>query len=492
MSFTIFSLAMLLICVLCIGKELFKGFKGGLLQALISLSSVISSIICSIIFSRTISRLITYAVMAFIRNEALGGVSVIGGASSIDGVVSFFVQAIVNSLIFSVLFLIFKWLIGLAFKIILNNRLKNEGRLENAEVKKNGLAGALVGCLCGILIAAAVTAPIMGTLDLARDTIGVLDVIDEDMLDDADIDRSTLDTINKYASDIPGNFCYSMGGKLIYSQIAVGEFNGKLISVVTEIKYLGVGLENALEIVGRLSEENISFEEKIDTTGLYDCLDHSELIRTLIAESISEFSSAWLHGDSFLGISKPNFNDNIDPLVDELLSVCVSTNTYNVKSTVTTLFDIFTALMECDVKADSKTDDINYPLLVKKLYEVLDKNPDMEPVKRGLLNLAVGVITDSMRDRLPDGDFEYVLDRIAKETNDTFNIGGYDMEGKKEILQKNLSKMLGQYGLPLDDEISELAAEKLIDMANNFGGNISADDIEAFTNYFTEGETEIQ
>ena len=492
MSFTMFSLAMLLICVLCIGAEVFKGFKGGFLQALISLSAVISSIICSIIFSRSVSRLLSYSVMAFVRNELIGGVSVIGGSISLDSVISFFIQAIVNSMIFVVLFLIFKWLFGIAFKLILNRKTKDEGRPEDSENKKDKLIGALVGCLCGIIIAAAVTAPVMGTLNLARDTVGVIDVIDDDMLESADFDSSALDTINKYASDIPGNFCYSMGGKLIYSQIAVGDFNGKLVSVVTEIKYLGVGLKNALEIVGRFSEDNISFEEEIDASGFYECLDNSEIIRTLVAESLSQFSSSWLRGESFLGISKPNFNDNIDPLVDELLAVCASTNSYNVKGMVTTLLDIFAALVECDVTADSRTEDINYTLLVQKLYEVLDQNPDMESVKRGLTDLAMGVVIDDIRERFSDGDFKHVLDRIAKETNDTFNTGGYDMESKKEILQNSLSKVFGQYGLPIDDVVADLAADKLIDMANSYGGNISASDIEALMNAVTGNENGVQ
>ena len=66
------------------------------------------------------------------------------------------------------------------------------------------------------------------------------------------------------------------------------------------------------------------------------------------------------------------------------------------------------------------------------------------------------------------------------------------MESKKEILQNSLSKVFGQYGLPIDDVVADLAADKLIDMANSYGGNISASDIEALVNAVTGNENGVQ
>lgn len=477
MSFTLFSFAMLLICVLCIGKEVFKGFKGGLFLSFISLCAIISSIICGILFARIASRYITAVAMRGIRYEIFNGSQYVGDSAAIDNVAKFFVQAIINSIIFVILFLIFKLLINAVLKLVLNRKVKREGRAVEAETKKDRVGGIILGLFCGILVASAVTAPIMGTLHIIRDATGVIDVLDDDVLSSANFERSTLDEINKYASDIPGNFCYSLGGRLIYNQIAVGDFNAKTVSAVNEVKQLTRGIESVLQIVGRLSEDNIDLSVKIDVSVLNDVIDNSEIIKTVVAEGISEFSASWLRGESFIGISRPDFNDNLEPLVDELLTVCAGTNVYNVKDTVSTLVDIFGVLVECGISADSTSEDIDYHLLIVKLVEVLDKNPRMQTIKEALFELATNAFSDIVLENMPSYELEKALDLIAEEATRAYNIDSADISAKMDELKNGLSGLLENYGIPENDAVIDLLTERLIFEAEMNGGTLDANTI---------------
>ena len=478
MSLTLFSFAMLLICILCIGKGVFKGFKGGLFLSLISLSTVISSIIFAILISRPISRSIAAEIVSIIRYESSGEIGIFNTASAIERAAMFLIQAIISSVIFAALFLIAKLFIGWILRVILNDKAKGEGRITDARTKKDRLAGAIIGGICGMLIAMSVTAPIMGTLHLVSDAVGVLDVLDEDMLSDANFDRSSLDAIEKYASDVPGNFCYSLGGEMIYSQIAVGEFNGKTVSAVTEIKNLARGIECVLRIVGRFSAGEVDLSQKLDAGELYAVMDKSEIIKSVVAEGISEFSSAWLSGNGFMGIYRPDFNDDIEPLVDGLLAVCVGTNEYNVKNTVGTLVDIFGVLVECGISADSKSEEIDYYLLVTKLYEVIEKNPDMDPVKDALLKLATNAFADALLGNVSESELDNICKLIADKTMIAYGVEGDDINAKKSELKSGLSEFLGVYGISEDDKVIDLFAERLIAEAERNGGWISASIVE--------------
>ena len=127
MTFTIFSFAILLICVLCIGKEAFKGFKGGFFLSLISLAAVISGVILAILIARPLSREIASEVMAMFRYELFGYISVFDGAYTLEYVLLFFMQAVISSVVFVILFLVYKLVIDLLLKFILKQKLKNIG-----------------------------------------------------------------------------------------------------------------------------------------------------------------------------------------------------------------------------------------------------------------------------------------------------------------------------------------------------------------------------
>ena len=488
MSFTLFSFAMLLICFLCIGKELFLGFKGGLFLSLLSFSSIISSIILAVILSRALSVEIANAIMLSLRDDIMNAVGMTDMAASLERVILFLLQAIVCSLVFAALFLISKLFIKLILKWVLKKKVKRFGSLTDAQAKKDKLYGAVVGGICGVIVAAAVTAPIMGTLHTARDAVSVINVLDEEMLSTSNLKKSSFDVIDNYASDFCGNFCYSFGGELIYSQIAVGEFNGKTVSAVSEIKHLANGIKSVLEIVDRFSEEELDLSQELDVSELYEVIDNSEIIKTIVAEGIAEFSQSWLRGDSFIGISRPNFNDNLDPLVDGLLTVCAETNVYNVKETVGTLVDIFSLLAECGIRADSKTEDIDYYLLVTKLYDVLNENPNMEPVKDSLLKLATGAFSDAILENVSITELNNFYKLVADKAMIAYSIDTNDIDVKKEELKSGLSEFLLPYGISDDDNVIELVVERVLLETEMNGGWMSAGKVAEIFSITTKTE----
>ena len=105
MPFTVFTLAMLLICIFCIGKEIFNGFSRGPLRALVSLCVVVLSIICSIFVSRPLSGLLTKIIAENLVNELIiSNVPMLADFQSVLEVVSFLLQSILAGFVFALLF----------------------------------------------------------------------------------------------------------------------------------------------------------------------------------------------------------------------------------------------------------------------------------------------------------------------------------------------------------------------------------------------------
>ncbi len=479
MPFTVFTLAMLLICIFCIGKETFNGFARGPLRALLSLCVVVLSIICSIFISYATSGIFTKMIMENVVDEFIkNNVSMLAGFLSVHETASYFIQAILAGCIFALAFPIFKGIANALIAIIVKHRLKRLGTSFVAESKQDKLLGSIVGGLCGIITAIVVIAPIMGTVHVLSDTVKLVDNISKKIPEDQNIVLPELEPMDLYAKDAVGNFCYTIGGELIYRNIAVGEFEEKTLSVIDEIKHIERTSEFAADIVGAFWEENDSLDFSKSADGLYENFEKSEILRNVSLEIISDFSFAWMNGENFLGTQIPDFNDDFKPMVYELLIVGTNINEYNIMPTAKTLLNIVGVLLDCNITVDSKTAEVDYYLLAPKLCLALADNPDMENARLKLENAAVIAIADWVGANMSQDERAAMTTAIANDITQIFGDVA-EPQARLEAIDEKLLAKFGEFGLAIDPSFCELFAHKLIKITENNYGQLSQQDVEA-------------
>lgn len=487
MPFTMFTLAMLLICILCIGKEAFRGFVRGPLRALVSLCAVVLSIICSVFLSRALGGVFAKVITEIIASEVVvNNVAILAEISSLNATVSFFVQVVINVLAFIIVFPISRWIIKAVIGIVIKHNLQKMGGETSAESIQDKLLGAVVGGFCGMIAAVAITAPFVGTLHLLGDVADLAERADENALTGTYIQPPELDAIDEYASDSVGNFCYMVGEELIYKHVTVADFDGKHVSAIEEIKYIKETAEFALDVAGCFYEDNDTFDFSKSTDVFYENFEKSVILQSVALEVLPEFSSAWLHGEDFIGIPMPDFKNVLRPMISELLLNCSDVNVYSITPMTKTLLNVVGVLIECDIKADSKSNPINYCLLVAKLYEVFENSPGMENVTLKLESVASTVIGNLFAEHLTDAMRATMVQSVANQATQILEIVS-GSQARSEAIGEMLLKDFEGVGISVDPSFCELMAGMLVKIGEENNDQISPTDVAMLFGMSEEG-----
>ncbi len=482
MPFTMFSLAMLLICILCIVKEAFNGFMRGSLRALMSLCAVVFSIICSIFVSRALGSVIAEALMENVVNDLIeSNFEIVAEISSVYEIASFLIQMLANVIIFAIVFPILKWITNVIINIIIKRKLNKIGSSDSAESKSDKLWGAILGGICGIILATTVISPIMGTLRILDNTANMAEDIISSIPANEEIALPDLEPISEYSSDEVGNFCYKMGGELIYRHLTIVDFDGNSISAIDEISYIANAVESASGIVGEFSGDSDSFDFSKISDQTYESFEKSKILQSVALEVLPDFASAWIQGEEFLGFKLSNYGDDFSPMINELLLISSNVNEYNIMPTAKTLLDVIGVLIECDIRVDSSLDEIDYYLLTIKLYEVLEDNPNMESVKWRLESAASVAIADLVVANLSDSQRATITTTIASDTAQVLH-DFTETQARIQALKEKLLERFEEYDLSVNSSLSQLFAYKLVKTAEENYDQILSSDVEALLN----------
>lgn len=475
MPFTMFTLAMLFISILCIGREVFCGFVRGPVRALVSLCAVILSIICSVFISCATGGLVSKALMEGLINDLIAeNIEVVSGFLSFYKTASFLIQSIANVLIFVVAFPICKWIINGLIAIAIKSK-KSFAMTSQRGLDK--LYGSLIGVLCGIITAVTVISPIMGTVHLLGDVVSVANNISQSIPAEQNVAFPELDPIDTYTNDAVGNLSYAMGGELIYRHLTFADFNGEQINLLDEIASIEKASHATIGIVESFSDEEGATAFQESANNVYLCFEESKILKAIAIEVISDFSSTWMRGEDFIGIQMPDFNNDFRPLVNEILLICSEINEYNIMPTAKTLLDIVGVILECDIRTDSTPEDIDYYLLASKLWLTFESNPGMENVKWRLENVANIAIAEFVSQNLTNTQRARLTTEIARDTAQVL----IDIEGtdaRVEAVGEKISEKFEE----IDPSLCKLFAHKLVSIAEEKYDQISSSDVEALLN----------
>lgn len=467
MNFTVFSLAMLTVFMVSVGIGAFKGYRLGTLKSFILLASNFAALILSILLSRLLSKWISSPILSLFN---------VSGSELLYEIFAMFIQILLGSSLFFVLFLIVRPIAKLVFRILLKVKLNGE----TPELQKGDrLGGIAVGVVTGILVAAALTSPLTGTVNLLNDTIEAVKLIDEELPEKVGLDEDDTDAIEQLAHDVPASICYCLGGKLIYSETAVGKLGGHTVRIVHEIDAVKEVTEGLAGFAPSLSGGGAMDFDRIDVDQVCRGIESSTLMKVLATEFMSVASETWLDGDKYLGISRPNLGENFNPIVDEVLLVTSTVTTDCITNDISTLLNVLEIIIESGVLNHPENFTVeDYAELAEALSSELEKNPRMLGIRESLWGIAVGTAFDELTSSLDDEEMDSLMSELATYLNRINGSENYTYEQKIENLTSDLSEALEKYQISLPETLSSLTAEMIIAEYDLFDGTVTAEELE--------------
>ena len=496
MSFSLFSVAILLLFFAVLSLEIYRGITKGFFLSLISLGTVAASVAISVLLTPVLAMLVT-GLFFDVAVEGIGEYQeLLAEFASMGLLIEAVVSAVVSTLLFVGVFYLVRWTLNLIIRTILHKKLKSDPRDPDYRIEKNSyfdrhrkLLGGVVGGVSALIITMVLTTPIMGTLDVASQAIQVVHKVDNSTA--AAIGEENIESIEKYSTDIPGNIFYQLGGKLMFSSVASTYMYNEKVYLLPEVDTLKKTVDDFMLVYDAFQKpEEVNREQIEGIHQLCDDIEGLEMCNGVLADVLSRGADVWRRGNLYFDIPKPEVNELVDPAFDEILIVCSNTDNTNANLNFTTLLKIYAVILDSGVIRVNITDyDETMAFLTEhdmldQLTEILDQNPYMSGVN--ISSIAMTALSHHLMLYNYDAEKVDVLaDGIADAIN-TVNIKGYgEYEEKLKALAEYTVKYTNDYGVTVPEEVAELVAHEFFTSVSDIEGDVTAENvIEIFEKYF--------
>lgn len=322
------------------------------------------------------------------------------------------------------------------------------------------LAGAGVGLLCGFIGVLVLVVPVCGYSALASDIVDQLEIAEDHPV------AAYTHTIASVGEAPVASLAFRVGGEKLFeglTTVELGEGEAMLReeanAILALIDHAGVLSEVPIESYGTAQSEAVML--------MADDVGNSFMVSHIGSGLLATVSNRWLANDSFLGIERPAMGENADIIVNAMLGVLSTSNADNIDDDLRSVAEVFGLMVECEIfpllvdggDPDALAAKLATHGVLEGLYEVLEHNPRMLPLKQAFAELGIRILMDELGlpDNLKDSHGE-----LLSDVGDAL-VNAVDAENNinVDVLKTEVADVMEKHGIGLDDSAVKLVSESI-------------------------------
>lgn len=501
----------LLVCCISVGIAALRGLsKSGIRFFTVLFSAVATLVTCWILKGVVLPEPAEFLLLVennlgtigryFGADAAATAAQVLEYAEVSPTTVEFVVQllgALVIPLLSIVLFALYSFLTWIGY-LIVTLVLRRPMKEFNENRAHSRLWAAGVGLVHGLIVIGILFIPISGYLSVADSAVGAM--VEQDVLDQDDPGIQVVEDIVSELNDAPVLTVYRvLGGDLVTSsmmKLEVADMDVKLEDELDAIMVLAGHVMTLSET--DLADYDESEGETIRAIG--ESFDDSKLLTPIAGEILYAASDAWMNGEAFFGIEKPDMGEStelFEPFMDALLEIINQDAQTPVllQNDVKTTAEMAAVLASNGVMAS--LNDTNELLsimsnqgIVKHLVKTLGTNDSMKRLIPEMTNLGVRAIGQVLNiPQNADAVYGNFMDEVAGTLNE---LGHLSEAEQVTVLSERLGTAFDEAGIAVDDEVLDFYATSMTHdlVENNPNGQVTPDDVKAFFLLYADHVTE--
>ena len=481
MSFTLLSVLFILIFVSIAFKEIYRSAKKGFHWAMISLGADVLALFISFLVNSFLSNIVTDSIMREIQ-KIQGYDDIAFMLPSMGSVLNAVVTMLLGSLFYIFIFLFLRGVArGVALHIYNSHTEQAQddpgyGCEDRSFADRSGRAkGALCGFLSAVILVSALSAPIMGTLEVADNVLHIIKQTDTNVYNSLGPGNAAL--VHSFTEDITANVFYQIGGETIYSGAASCYVSGKKVYLLSELKTISAMSEDMLNVYKIFLNPQEATQEHIESLRrLSENMQKLKLCESLSAELVKGCASAWKNGESFLTICAPDVPASMKSVFNGVLSACSNIQKSNVKQNTATMLEAYALILDsgvCGVQYDDfagmlrQLSDSN---VLKELETLLLANSYTKNID--VSEVAISAMAPAI---MQSGSYKEAWIHDVTEALKDVNASGKSEMSKETALAASLKNIFADRGISVSSSFTQYAARRMIQELP--GQNIDTNDM---------------
>lgn len=495
MTFSAFSIAILLIFASAVAIGVYRGKRRGFYKSLIFIGCSFFSIIASVILSPILSGLILSPVFNYVLRNISEYRSIVSMYPSLDITIEAVATAILSSIIFVILFFLLRglsYMFCILFGIRAFKTAEDDPGYSQEQsycVRNSKKLGACLGFACAVLSTMVITSPLMGFLDIAGTAIYTAEDLMPNVWETAGIKKDEMQELKGYAKDIPGNIFYEFGGQLMFRSVTSSEFGGKRVYLMREIDTISKTVTDFAYVYTVIDDPKLSNSAYIEYIhSLSEDISNLNISHAILADFISEEFTLWKNGSSNF-FEKPKVPETLEYAFDCVVDACADSTPNNIRENISTFLRIYAIILESDIINYESTDlmgiisCINDTGLIEKINSELAKNPNLSDIS--FSTVAMSILIKQIDISTANTKNHDELMRNMAEAISIVQTRGYgSMDEKLSVLTSYTQEYFSDFGIDLSSEMAKYNADVFLNHFALGNSEILPEDIEELLNSF--------
>ena len=484
MTFSLISVAILVITALVIVIEAVRAINRGRQKTLVTLASIFLSVFISILITKFLSDLFAKFVVKFIKS-AVNLTEITEKIASTDDILFAYADAVVAPLTFLAVFLVVRLIVALVIKLVYKiNKKAGEGKIYEYEdapnsKKKPKLINGLLGALCGFMIMVITVSPLMGTLKIA--TTAFKNMNKPEASFNVRIKDEALWYFDGCAADLIGNIYYYSGGILVYKSVATSELNDNYFELGKEVDDTFATAGDLMRMGTVLNNLSTATEDdKNMLRNLGSNVDKTETLKAATADILPVLAKEWMNDKPYDGMAKPKVSKASESFFDKMLYICTKSTPDTVGADLSSLLNVYLIAFEKEILISENYKDMIEKAKMNGAFDLikaeLAKNPRMTGLDLELDNMTMKSIASAIQSFNLD-NYDTLMNNMNFILNNAIKLEGQQRMDYVTQLTKNY---INQHGIDLGDDVVNEISERLIDELVDHRTSVTVDDIKAF------------
>ena len=381
--------------------------------------------------------------------------------------------------IFTVCFILLSLLLLIAYHFL-------KKAVKSVHEKQTGaqhrVFGALIGIVAALVLIVGIYTPVVGLVD----TVASLEVTSDDL---AGIDGAeTVLTAKEYADAVDASPLFvgtkTLGGSWLYGTLSETELNGEKMVLKNELSALLDAALSATAFKG-VSVETIGDAQVDALYKIEAAATESEILMGILPEILSSASKAWLAGEDFLGIEKPEMNETVAGAFDTLLKIFSTSSKNNIEADLHTLVSLADAVVDSGMLTKiGNTEELMHVMqqdgVVSSIAAPLYDNSRMTVLIPEIINIGLRAAAKVMN--IPESK-EELHSKFTSEVADELNaMADLSVSEMTDALTGKMDKICANYVLSISDTEKYCLA---VGISYQFNGRSDITD-EEIADFFNE------
>lgn len=506
MTFTIFSLAVIIWIATLIVIGVFKGMKKGFSKMLIDLGIALGSVVLAIVAARYLSDPVTNLAINWV--DSMGWLSDVSSKIAHLHILLFvIVDALITPLLFIALFFTVRPILRIVIGKIANRIMRDlpydteSGSASDRWHHRNAKPlGAAVGAVCGIITSMIIISPLYGTIQTFGNLIGLV-YGENAVMPMAQLDQYSeeIDSFVGLGHDAPGTVLNVIGGKALYQTLAYSkvDYEGVYIDskgvehpesinfsvyMAKESDNIALILKDATGFAqmgsngGLANKENLEIVRKMITD-----MNKSDFVELMAADVLSGAARNWRQNLTYMQLAKPNLGSSGNYLFDVVLFVLENTSYNYVTDDINTMLNVVEIMLDSNLMSEDDYSELlfNYEEndTYRKLCDEMMRNPRTQTIPNQVTAMTVNIASQAFSALLTDDEFDKVTINIASQYNEISSVA--DRDTKVTVLSQKTQDVASEYNMDMPESVANATADALVSQFQD-REQINSKDVNSF------------